>query len=410
MEINKDMLRKYAKLSVATGTNIQKDQILVVRSPIECADFTRLIVEEAYSLGAKEVVVHWNDEECTKLKYLHSPMEVMESFPDWLSESMLYYAKKGAAFLSISASNPELLKDVDSKKIAAAQKASRIANKEFSERTMTNKNAWSIIALPTAGWATKVFPTLSKEDAIAKLWNEIFKIVRVDKDDPVAAWNEHKMSLVKKMDELNSKNYKALHFKNSIGTDLVVTLVPNHRWVGGAEFTPEGVEFIANMPTEEIFSMPSRDGVNGKVVSTKPLNYGGTLIENFCLTFKDGAVIEFDAEKGYDSLKELLDTDEGSRRLGEVALVPFDSPISNSNIIFFNTLYDENASCHLAFGNAYELCMEGVEGMTKEEKKAKGVNESLVHVDFMIGSSDLIIDGIGFDDSITPIFRNGNWA
>lgn len=410
MEINKDMLRKYAKLSVATGTNIQKDQILVVRSPIECADFTRLIVEEAYALGAKEVVVHWNDEECTKLKYLHSPMEVMENFPKWLSDSMLYYAKKGAAFLSISASNPELLKDVDSKKIAAAQKASRIANKEFSDRTMSNKNAWSIIALPTIGWATKVFPTLTDKEAIAKLWDEIFKIVRVDKEDPVAAWNEHKQNLIRKMTELNTKNFKALHFKNAIGTDLIVNLVPNHKWVGGAEFTPEGVEFIANMPTEEIFSMPSRHGVNGKVVSTKPLNYGGTLIENFCLTFKDGAVIEFDAEKGYDSLKELLDTDEGSRRLGEVALVPFDSPISNSNIIFFNTLYDENASCHLAFGNAYELCMEGVDTMTKEEKKAKGVNESLVHVDFMIGSSDLTIDGIGFDDIITPVFRNGNWA
>ena len=208
----------------------------------------------------------------------------------------------------------------------------------------------------------------------------------------------------------NSKNFKSLHYTNSLGTDLVLELVDNHLWAGGAEYTPEGVEFIANIPTEEIFSMPKKTGVNGRVFSSKPLNYGGNLINNFSLTFKDGKVVDFDAEQGYDSLKSLIETDEGSHYLGEVALVPFDSPISNSNIVFFNTLFDENASCHLALGKAYNLCVKNGSTKTTEEILALGGNDSLTHVDFMIGTSDLSITGIGFDDSETPIFINGNWA
>ncbi|WP_346888547.1 aminopeptidase, partial [Clostridium sp. UBA1056] len=346
MKINDEILRKYAKLSVSIGVNVQPNQILVIKSPVECFNFTRMIVDEAYKVGAKEVIVHWSDEECGKLKYLNSPMEVFESYPDWMKDSMLTYAKDGACFLSISASNPELLKDVDPAKIAASQKTSSIATKEFSERLMSNKNSWSVIAIPTKGWATKVFPNISEEEAMNKLWENIFKIVRVDKDDPIEAWNYHKKTLIEKINYLNNKNFKALHYTNSLGTYLNLELVDNHLWVGGAEYTPEGIEFIANMPTEEIFSMPKKTGVNGKVFSSKPLNYGGNLINNFSLTFKDGRVIDFDAKEGYESLKSLINIDEGSHYLGEVALVPFDSPISNSNIVFFNTLYDENASCH----------------------------------------------------------------
>lgn len=410
MEISDEILRKYAKLSISIGVNVQPKQTLVIKSPVECFNFTRMIVDEAYKIGAKEVVVHWNDEECGKLKYLNSPMEIFESYPDWMKDSMLTYAKEGACFLSISASNPELLKDVDPKKIAAFQKTSSIATKKFSERLMSNKNSWSVIALPTKGWATKVFPNLSEEDAINKLWENIFKIVRVDKDDPIEAWNYHKKTLIDKINYLNSKNFKSLHYTNSLGTDLVLELVDNHLWAGGAEYTPEGVEFIANIPTEEIFSMPKKTGVNGRVFSSKPLNYGGNLINNFSLTFKDGKVVDFDAEQGYDSLKSLIETDEGSHYLGEVALVPFDSPISNSNIVFFNTLFDENASCHLALGKAYNLCVKNGSTKTTEEILALGGNDSLTHVDFMIGTSDLSITGIGFDDSETPVFINGNWA
>lgn len=404
-----DLLKKYAKLSVTMGVNVQKNQTLVIMSPIECASFTRLVVEEGYKCGAKDVVVHWNDEQCSKIKYLNSPLEVFENYPHWQRDAVLSYAKEGACFLSISASNPELLKDVDPEKISAFQKASSLSKKEFSERLMSNENSWSIIALPTEGWASKVFPNVSKEIAIEKLWNEIFKIVRVDSYDPVEAWVIHKKNLTNKINYLNSLNLKALHFKNSLGTDLILELVENHLWVGGAEHTKDGVEFIANIPTEEIFSVPKKNGVNGIVFSSKPLNYSGNLIENFSLTFKDGRITNFSAEKGYDTLKNIIETDDGSHYLGEVALVPFHSPISDSNIIFYNTLYDENASCHLALGKAYNLCIKNGTSMKKSELEPLGVNDSLTHVDFMIGTSDLGITGIGFDGKEIQIFENGDW-
>lgn len=410
MNNNNEILKKYARLSVKTGVNIQKNQTLVVNSPIECAPFTRMVVEEAYLAGAKEVIVHWNDEKTSKLRYVYSPLEVFESLPDWARDSVLFYAKNGAAFLSISASDPELLKDIDPSKISTYQKSRSMALKEFNSRLMSNKNSWSIVSIPTAAWSKKVFPNVSVEDAIEKLWEEIFKIVRVDKDDPVEAWTEHKNNLKEKMDYLNSKNLKSLHFKNSLGTDLVLELVENHLWVGGAEYTEDGVEFIANMPTEEVFSMPKKTGVNGIVYSSKPLNYGGNLINNFSITFKDGKVVDFTAKTGYDTLKHLIETDEGSHYLGEVALVPYNSPISNSGIVFFNTLYDENASCHLAIGKAYSLCVKNGENLSDEELEAAGANDSLTHVDFMIGTEDLEIIGVDFHGNEHPVFQKGNWA
>ncbi len=407
---NENLLKKYAKLAIYQGVNVQKDQTLVISSPIECATFTRMLVKEAYLKGAKEVVVQWNDELTGKLKYQYSPIEVFENVPNWVKESRLSYAKEGACFLSISASDPELLKDIDPKKIATFRKASSIASREFSTRLMSNENAWSIVSIPTVGWAKKVFPTLSEKEAVEKLWDAIFKIVRVNSADPVKAWEEHKNTLKKNMDFLNSKRFKSIHFKNSLGTDLVIELPEKHLWAGGAEFTQDGVEFIANMPTEEIFSMPKKTGVNGRVVSSMPLNYGGNLINNFALTFKDGKVVEFTAEEGYETLKNLLNTDDGARYLGEVALVPYDSPISNSNIIFYNTLYDENASCHLAFGKAYSLCIKDGEKMSEEELLKEGANDSLTHVDFMIGTKDLKITGTTYDNQKFDIFVDGNWA
>lgn len=409
--MNKEnLLKKYAKLAIYQGVNVQKNQTLVISSPIECAEFTRMLVEEAYIKGAKEVVVQWNDELTGKLKYKYSPMEVFETVPEWVKESRLSYAKEGACFLSISASDPELLKDVDPKKVATFRKASSIASREFSSRLMSNENAWSIVSIPTVGWAKKVFPNVSEDEAVEKLWDAIFKIVRVDSQDPVKAWEEHKNTLKKNMDFLNSKRFKSLHYTNSLGTDLIIQLPEKHLWAGGAEFTQDGTEFIANMPTEEIFSMPKKTGVNGKVVNSMPLNYGGNLINNFSLTFKDGKVVDFSAEEGYETLKNLLDTDEGAKYLGEVALVPYNSPISNSNIIFFNTLYDENASCHLAFGKAYSLCIKDGEKMSEEELLKEGANDSLTHVDFMIGTKDLQITGTTYDNEKFDIFVNGNWA
>ena len=404
------LLNKYAKLAVQIGVNIQKDQILVIKSPIECAQFTRKLVEEAYKAGALEVVVHWSDEITGKLKFDYAPMEVFEEMPKWMIDSNLSYAKKGAAFLSISASDPELLKNVDPKKISTFRKTASLASREFSERLMSNENSWSIVSIPTNAWAKKVFPKVSTEEAVDKLWEQIFNIVRVYAEDPVAAWTAHKNNLKEKMDFLNKKKIKSLHYTNSLGTDLVLELPEKHLWLGGAEDNKAGIEFIANMPTEEIFSLPVKTGINGIVYSSKPLNYAGNLIDNFSLTFKDGKVIDFTAKEGFETLQNLLDTDEGARYIGEVALVPYDSPISNSGVIFFNTLYDENASCHLAFGKAYSVCIENGENMTREELAKEGANDSLTHVDFMIGTKDLSIVATLKDNSEFKVFENGNWA
>lgn len=407
---NYAILKKYAALAVKIGVNIQKDQTLVISSPIECANFTRLIAEIAYEEGARDVVINWNDEQFSKIRFLKAPEKVFEEMPSWQKEFYLSYARSGAAFLSISASDPENLKDVDPSRIAKAQKTRSTALKEYSERLMSNKNTWSIISIPTKAWAKKVFPNLNEEEAVEKLWDAIFKIVRVDKNDPVAAWEEHKENLKSGMDFLNSNNFKLLHYKNSLGTDLKIELPKGHIWLGGADYTPEGVEFIANMPTEEVFTLPLKTGVNGTVVSSKPLNCNGNLVENFSISFKDGKIIDFKAEKGYEALKNLIETDEGSHYLGEVALVPFDSPISNSDIVFYNTLYDENASCHLAIGKAYPVCLKNGENMNEMELVEKGVNVSLVHEDFMIGTKDLEITGITEDGREITVFTNGNWA
>ncbi|WP_426349207.1 aminopeptidase [Alloiococcus sp. CFN-8] len=408
--MKEEQLQKYAALVVKTGVNIQKNQTLVIMSPIECAEFTRLVTEAAYKEGAREVVIHWNDEISTKIKYLHGPDEIFDEVPNWQVESMASYSQAGACFLSISASDPDLMKEVDAKRISRAQKAKQLALREHTERLMSNKNSWCVVSVPTRAWASKIFPGLDAEEAVEKLWDKIFKIVRVDRYDPVAAWKEHTDILSSSMSLLNKYNFKKLHFTNSIGTDLVIELPKNHLWLGGAEKTSGGTEFIANIPTEEVFSAPKKDGVNGIVYSTKPLNYGGNLVNNFSLTFEDGKVVDFSAEEGYDTLKGIIETDEGSKYLGEVALVPYDSPISNSGIIFYNTLYDENASCHLALGRAYSSCIADGDEMSSEELMKAGINTSLAHVDFMIGSEDLNITGTTYGDEEIPVFRNGNWA
>ncbi|GAA0721220.1 aminopeptidase [Clostridium malenominatum] len=408
--LHNEMLKKYARLAVKTGVNIQQGQTLVVSSPIECAEFTRLIAEVAYDEGAKDVFINWNDELFTKIRFLKAPEEVFSEFPNWQKELFDHYDSIGAAYLSISASDPELLKDVEPKRISTFHKTRSTALKAHSAKLMSNKNPWSIVSIPTKSWAKKVFPGVSDEVAMEKLWDAIFKIVRVDKEDPVAAWDEHKENLAKSLDFLNSHKFKYLHYKNSIGTDLKVELPEGHLWLGGGDYTPKGVEFIANMPTEEVFTLPLRTGVNGIIVSSKPLNCNGNLVENFSLTLKEGRIVDFKAEKGYEALKNLIEIDEGSHYLGEVALVPYDSPISNSNILFFNTLYDENASCHFAIGKAYPVCIKDGENLKEEELEKLGVNTSLVHEDFMVGTKDLEIIGITHDGKEIPVFTNGNWA
>lgn len=408
--MDENLLEKYAHLLVKIGVNIQKDQTLVINSPIECASFTRMITESAYKEGAREVVTNWRDELSSKIKYMNAAEGVFEEFPEWQKEFYTSYARKGAAFISISASDPELMKDVNPERILKSQRASSGPLKEYRERLMSNKNVWCVASIPTKAWAMKVFPGVSEEEAVEKLWKAILTTVRVYSSDPVAAWEEHKANLKKSMDFLNSNNLKYIHYKNSIGTDLSIELPENHLWLGGSDFTPEGVEFIANMPTEEVFTLPKKTGVNGTVVSSMPFNLNGNLVENFSITFKDGRIVDFKAEKGYEFLKNMIETDEGSHYLGEAALVPFDSPISKSKILFYNTLFDENASCHLAIGKAYPVCVKNSENMSEEELEKAGVNDSMVHEDFMIGTKDLEIMGITAEGKKVQVFKNGNFV
>ena len=408
--MNDIMFKKYADLIVKIGVNLQEKQTLVIFSPIECAFFVRIIAKIAYEAGARDVVIQWKDELLSKIRFLHAPEEVFEEFPEWQKEFYLSYVKQGAAFISIAASDPELLKDVNPERVAKVQKTSSIALREYRERLMSNRNTWCVVSIPTQSWAEKVFPQLASDKAVEKLWESIFQTVRVDTKDPVNAWNEHKANLKANAEFLNSNQFKFLRYQNSLGTKLEIELPSGHIWLGGSEYTPEGLEFIANMPTEEIFTLPKKTGTNGTVVSSMPLNYNGNLIEDFSLTFKEGKIVDFTAQKGYEVLKKLIETDEGSCYLGEVALVPYDSPISNANILYYNTLFDENASCHLAIGKAYPICIKNGENMSKEQLEKAEVNDSLTHVDFMIGTQDLEIIGITVEGKEIPVFKNGNFA
>ena len=408
--MNKSFLIKYASLAVNIGVNIQKDNILVISSPIETAEFARLITEEAYKSGAKDVIVHYGDQKLTKIKLENSSLETISNIPEWQAESYNYYARQEACFISISASDPDGLKGVPVEKIGASQKARTSALKEYFDNSMSNKCRWCVLSVPTLSWAKKVFPKVSDDEAMESLWDVIFKTVRVDTENPVNAWKKHNAYLEEKIKFMNNNNFKSVHLKSANGTDLNIELPEGHIWAGGSEGDVNGIPFNANIPTEEVFTLPKKTGVNGIVYSSKPLSYGGNLIDNFSITFKDGKAIDFTAETGYDVLKQMLESDEGAKYLGEVAFVPYNSPISNSKLIFFNTLFDENAACHLAFGRAYESCVKDADKYSEEELEKIGVNNSVIHVVFMIGTSDLEITGINKNGESIQIFSNGNWA
>ncbi|WP_345242867.1 aminopeptidase [Pontibacillus salipaludis] len=402
-------LEKYAELAIHKGVNLQKDQILMLNAPVDGAEFARIVARKAYEAGAKDVHINWADDVMQRLYFEHASQDVLETVPQWKVDQYDYFAENSAAVLSIRSTDPDNLNGIDSSRIAAASKASGEAMKNFRKYTMNDKITWSIVAIPNPEWAKKVFPNVSEEEAVSKLWEQIFTITRVDQEDPLKAWDEHNEALGKARDYLNKKQFKKLIYK-SPGTDLEVELPDGHVWKGGASKSEQGTSFNANMPTEEVFTLPHKYGVNGTVSSTKPLSYGGNLIENFSLTFKEGKVVDFEAETGYETLEQLVNMDEGARRLGELAIVPHQSPISQSGVIFYNTLYDENASCHLALGKAYPSSIEGGAKMDDDQLDENGVNNSIVHVDFMMGSGELDIDGITPSGETEPVFRNGNWA
>lgn len=408
--IKKEIITKYVDLALNIGINLQKEQILVIMSPVETAPFTRLLVEKAYELGASEVIVHWSDDFCKKMTFTYGKKEIFEEMPAWQVESLMYYANKGAAFLSIAANDPELLAGIDSEKIGAYQKTRGQALKPYYDKIMVNELQWNIISVPTLAWAKKVFPNANDNEAIDLLWNAILKSTKADSENPIETWKNHLSILKEKMDYLNNKQFEKVVITNSLGTNLTVKLPKNHIWASGKDITQSGIEFVANIPTEEVFSMPHKYGVDGIVYASKPLNYGGTLIEDFSITFKDGKIVDFSAKSGYEALENLVSIDEGAKYLGEIALVPFDSPISNLGILFYNTLFDENASCHLAIGQAYSSCIQGGDKLSSEEMEKVGMNDSLTHVDFMFGTSDLSIVGYEENGNCENIFINGNWA
>ena len=408
MDFNKN-LEKYAELAVKVGVNIQPGQTLLVRSPIECAPFVRNVLKYAYENGAKNVHIEWSDEESTLIKYLNAPEETFNEFPQWIADQYVDIAKEGGAFLTVYAQNPDLLKNVDPQRVANFQKASGIALKEWRSYTLSDKCKWSIVSVPTEAWAKKVFPNEQTPVAVEKLWDAIFKCTRVKGQNPIDAWKNHNEDLKVRMNFLNKNKFKYLKYKSSL-TDLTVHLPEGHIWLSGSSQDPNKIEFNANIPTEEVYTMPHKFKVDGIVHSTKPLVYGGNVIDNFSLTFKDGKVVNFVAEKGHETLEKLISTDEGSHYLGEIALVPYSSPISDTNIVFFNTLYDENASCHFALGAAYRTCIKDGEDLKTEELDSYGINDSLTHVDFMVGSNDLDIIGETYDGKQIQIFKSGNWA
>ncbi|MBO0378076.1 aminopeptidase [Staphylococcus warneri] len=407
-----DKLRQYAQLLVRVGMNVQDKQPVFIRSSVEALELTHLVVEEAYIAGASDVRVEYADPRLKRLKFEYESLDHFENndVKSYDVEARMDFVKRGAANLAILTEDPDLLSGIDASKLKAYQLQYSKAYKGYMEASQKNQFPWVVAAFPSKAWAQRVYPNKSVEDAYSTFIDEVFDIVRVDGNDPIQKWKSHVKNLSVHADKLQKKQYKALHYLSE-GTDLVVGLPKGHIWEDATSYVNGDQQaFIANIPTEEVFTAPDRNNVNGYVTNKLPLSFNGNIIDGFTLTFKDGVIVDFKADKGEDVLRDLLDTDEGARRLGEVALVPDDSPISNRNTIFYNTLFDENASCHLAIGSAYGFNIEGGTEMTTEEKIASGLNDSNVHEDFMIGSADLTIYGILEDGTKELVFENGNWA
>ena len=408
MKTLNELKRDYAELLIKEGLNIQKGQRLAINCPVECADFGRLCAAEAYKAGCREVIMKWADDELTRMKYLYAEEDVFDSVNQWEVVFSDLISEEGAGWLAIYAENPENLKDVDPDRIRRAQISNGKARAKFLERETKNEFPWCVCSVPTAAWAKSVFPDLPKADAMERLWIEILKACRVDGENAIENWKTHSQELQSHVEALNHYHFKTLRYKNSLGTDFTIGLPEGHFWAGGEEKAASGISFSANIPTEEVFTLPDKNSANGRIAASKPLCINGNIVDQFYFIVKNGKIVEVHAKQGEEILKDAIAVDEGASYFGEVALVPFDSPISNSEILFLNTLFDENASCHIAFGEAYP-CITGAENMSKEELEKLGVNSSLTHVDFMIGTSDLSIIGITQDGSEIPVFINGNF-
>jgi aminopeptidase len=411
--MNNELIKKYAEFAVLVGTNPKPEQTLIITCPVDLAYFARMCAEVAYEkANVKEVVVSYKDEQFDRIKYIHTDVKVLEDVKSHLSRQFLDYLESegSACFLHILASDPEVFKGLDSEKVDKAVIAREKTLKPIRAYTMTDKVQWSIVALPTEAWATKVFPNTESEEAVERLWSAIFDVCRVTNGDPVNEWKEHIAKITSSRDRINELDLNSVHMTNAMGTDLIVGLADDAIWEGAVSKSEKGYEFIANIPTEEVFTAPHRDKTQGIVYATKPYVYNGNLIEDFWVRFEKGKVVEYGANRGEELLKQLLDTDEGARHIGEVALVPNSSPINQLGILFFETLFDENAACHIAFGEGYPTTIKNGSKMSKEELAKRGLNDSLVHEDIMVGSSDMKITGCTKSGEEVLIFDNGEWV
>ena len=408
--MKKTVMRKYAKLAVRSGANVQKGQGCVISAEVEQHEFAEMVAEEAYRAGAKWVMVNWGDQSLTKLHYRHQTVTQLSKVEKWEIEKMQHMVDTLPAMIHISSSDPDGLKGINIAKLQKSGAARGKVLKPFREK-MDNKYQWTIVAVPSKKWAKKVFPNERPGAAVEKLWNAILQSVLVTADnDPIAEWDKHNKTLHEKSEKLNALNLDYLHYESKNGTDFKCWLIPGTRWMGGGDTLPSGIFYNPNMPTEEVFISPMKGKCEGTLVATLPLSYQGNLIDKFSITFQDGKAVSVKAEQGQELLEHMIHMDEGAAMLGELALVPDNSPISNSGILFYNTLFDENAACHVALGRGFNETLVGFENMSEEEVQEKGINDSLIHVDFMIGSKELNITGYTRDGKKVQIFKNGNWA
>jgi aminopeptidase len=407
--IDPQKLDKLAEVAIKVGLQLQEGQDLVLTAPLVAVPLVRLITAHAYQAGAATVTTFYSDEETTLARYRHGHDESFDRAPNWLYDGMAKAYENGAARLAIAGDNPLLLSQEDPAKVGRANKATSIAYKPALEHISNFDINWNICSYPNPSWAKLVFPDMPIEEAVRKLADAIFAASRVDRDDPIAAWADHNAELRKRSTWLNGERFSALHFTGP-GTDLTVGLADGHEWHGGASTAKNGVTCNPNIPTEEVFTTPHALKVEGHVSSTKPLSHQGTLIDDIQVRFEGGRIVEAKASKGEAVLNKVLDTDEGARRLGEVALVPHSSPISASGVLFYNTLFDENASCHIALGQCYSKCFLDGASLSQDQIKSQGGNSSLIHIDWMIGSDKVDIDGIRADGSKVPVMRRGEWA
>jgi aminopeptidase len=409
-------LRQYGELAVRVGLNLRAGQRLLVIGPLasggvslEAAPLVRQIAAAGYRAGASLVEAVWGDDTIQLSRFREAPRDSFAEFSSWLPKALFEHAEAGHAIISVYANDPDQLKDEPPELVSAVQQSVSKHVRPFRELISRNQTNWCVVAAAGEGWASRIFPDVPRAQQVPRLWDAIAKLVRLDRPDPVGAWEAHLESLARRRDFLNAKRYASLKYSGP-GTSLTIGLPEGHLWVAGRSESRGGITFAPNLPTEEVFTMPHKDHVDGTVRSTKPLSYGGTVIENFSVTFEGGRAIKVSADRGESVLQQLVDTDAGAARLGEIALVPHSSPVSQSGLLFYNTLFDENAASHVALGSAYKFTLGGGETMGDDEFERAGGNRSGVHVDFMIGSGELDIDGVMANGFTEPLMRRGEWA